>query len=253
MLKLFKRFISIFKSIGFSIADEIENPSMMLNLGIEELSESIDKITNSLAKTMANEKDLFKKYEQAKLSAENWEQKAIFALEKGNDELSKKALAEKVTEEQQAEQFWLLSNHTKQTVVKLTEQLEGLKVKLQECKIKKNILTAQYNTAKANMDIAKQIGGINGEGVGNFSKYEDKINQLTHEADAMNELVNKENQLERDFKQLEKDHNVNKEFEKLKLKLQQNNSGSSIEYYNNQNINLAPNTKLVENKTLRLN
>lgn len=217
--KLFKRFLNIFKAKANDALDRAEDPVQMLKLAIEELAHSVTKVTESLSKAMANEKDLRKKFEQHRLSAESWTQKATYALKINDEELAKQALAKKALDQKQAEQFYLLSENARTSTSLLKQQLDQLKIKLDEAKVKKNILIAQAESAKAQTEIARQLGGLDNDAMSNFSRYEEKINAMTNEADAMTELMGMNNELERNFQKLETDATVSSELEELKRKL----------------------------------
>ena len=222
--KLFKRFLNIFKAKANDALDRAEDPVQMLKLAIEELALSVNKVTESLSKAMANEKDLRKKFEQYRMSAESWTQKATYALKSNDEELAKQALAKKALDSKQSEQFYLLSENARKNTTLLKQQLDQLKIKLEEAKVKKNILIAQAESAKAQTEIARQLGGLDNDALSNFARYEEKINAMTHEADAMTELVGMNNELEREFQKLETNTTVNIELEELKRKLSEENS-----------------------------
>ena len=226
--KLFQRFLNIFKAKANDALDRAEDPVQMLKLATEELALSVTKVTESLSKAMANEKDLRKKFEQHRLSAENWTQKATYALKINDEELAKQALAKKALDHKQAEQFYLLSENARQSTNLLKQQLDQLKIKLDEAKVKKNILIAQAESAKAQTEIARQLGGLDSDAMSNFARYEEKINAMTHEAEAMNELIGMNNELERNFQKLENEVTVNTELEELKRKLAEENATGAI-------------------------
>jgi phage shock protein A len=198
-------------------------------LAIEELALSVTKVTESLSKAMANEKDLRKKFEQYRLGAESWTQKATYALRTNDEELAKQALAKKALDQKQAEQFYLLSENARKNTELLKQQLDQLKIKLDEAKVKKNILIAQAESAKAQTEIARQLGGLDNDALSNFARYEEKINAMTHEAEAMSELVGMNNELEREFQKLETNTTVSHDLEELKRKLaEENATGATI-------------------------
>lgn len=227
--KLIQRFLNIFKAKANDALDRAEDPVQMLKLAIEELATSVTKVTESLSKAMANEKDLRKKFEQYRLSAESWTQKATYALKTNDEELAKQALAKKALDQKQAEQFYLLSENARKNTTLLKQQLDQLKIKLDEAKVKKNILIAQAESAKAQTEIARQLGGLDNDAMSNFARYEEKINAMTHEAEAMNELVGMNNELERNFAKLETDVTVSAELEELKRKLaEERGTGATI-------------------------
>jgi hypothetical protein len=78
---------------------------------------------------------------------------------------------------------------------------------------------AKAQNAKAQKEIANQIGGIDNSAMSNFNKYEEKINKMDFEATALTEIVDSTNKLDREFDKLESDTKVSTDLDKLKQKL----------------------------------
>ncbi|MCU0429307.1 MAG: PspA/IM30 family protein [Cytophagaceae bacterium] len=227
--KLFQRLNSIFKAKANDALDQIEDPVQMVKLAIEELSLSVRKATEALSKAIANEKELVHKCEQHKLSAEAWMAKAEYALKSGNEELAKQALVKKSLDEKQYEQYALMADSARKNVETLKDQLNRMNLKLDEAKSKQNILLAKAQNAKAQKEIATQLGGIDNSAFSNFQKYEDKINKMDFEATALTELVDSTTKVEREFDKLESETKVSSDLDKLKAKLEQDKIKNELE------------------------
>jgi phage shock protein A len=227
--KLFQRLNNIFKAKANDALDQIEDPVQMIKLAIEELTLSVRKATEALSKAIANEKELVFKYEQHKLGSESWMAKAEYALKSGNEELAKQALVKKSLDEKQAEQYLFMAESARKNVESLKDQLNRMNLKLDEARSKQNILLAKAQNAKAQKEIATQLGGIDNSALSNFQKYEDKINKMDFEATALTELVDSTTKVEREFDKLESDTKVSSDLDKLKEKIQEDKKKAELE------------------------
>lgn len=220
---IFGRISDIFKANVNDALDKMEDPEKMIKQMVIEMQEAIAKATSGLATAMAQEKKLERDYKQNQKAAENWEQKAMQALNSGNEELARKALAKKADSEKQAQQYKAMYEQASQTTAKLKTQVETLKQKLNEARMKESTLVARSQAAKAQKKIAKEVGNLDmSSSFGKFDKWEEKILQKEAEAQAFSELAGDGmGQLEDDFTQLEKNASVDDDLAKLKAKLNQ--------------------------------
>ena len=219
--RIFQRINNLFKAKANDALDKIEDPVQMMKLAVAEMEQSIFKSTEALAKAMGNQKNLVKQAEQYQLETESWLNKATTAIKTGQDELGKKALEKKAIAEKQYEQYKALAENAGITVEQLKTQLERMKAKLAEAKAKESILSAKMSSAKAQKEIAEQLGGMNYTPLAEFSKYEKKILEAESESEAMTELISNEGKLEKEFEELETDSSVLSDYEIIKNKLKE--------------------------------
>lgn len=219
--RFFQRLNSIFKAKAHDTLDKIEDPVQMMKLAVAEMEQSIFKSTEALAKAMGNQKNLVKQAEQYKLETESWMNKATTAIKTGQDELGKKALEKKALAEKQYEQYKALAENSNVTVEQLKTQLDRMKAKLAEAKAKESILSAKMSSAKAQKEIAEQLGGLNYTPLAEFSKYEKKILEVESQSEAMTELISNEGKLEKEFEELETENAVFSDYELIKNKLKE--------------------------------
>ncbi len=219
--RLFQRLNNIFKAKANDALDKAEDPVQMMKLAVAEMEQSIFKSTEALAKAMGNQKNLVKQAEQYKLETESWLNKATTAIKTGQDELGKKALEKKALAEKQYDQYKALAENSGITVEQLKTQLDRMKAKLEEAKAKESILSAKMSSAKAQKEIAEQLGGINHSPLAEFNKYEKKILQVESESEAMTELISNEGKLEKEFEELETESSVFSDYEIIKNKLKE--------------------------------
>lgn len=220
---IFGRISDIFKSNINDALDKAEDPSKMIKLMVVEMQESISKATSGLATAMAQEKKLERDYKKHAQVAQQWEQKAMQALSAGNEDLARKALAKKADSEGQANQYKGMFDQAATTTSKLKSQVDMLKSKLNEARMKESTLQARSEAAKAQKQIAKEVGSLDfSSSFSKFDKFEEKILKQEAEAQAFTELAEGENaSLDDDFKLLEQNSAVDDDLARLRAKLNQ--------------------------------
>ncbi len=220
---IFGRISDIFKANVNDALDKMEDPEKMIKQMVIEMQEAIAKATSGLATAMAQEKKLERDYKQNLQAAENWEQKAMQALNAGNEELARKALAKKSDAEKQANQYKAMYEQASQTTEKLKNQVDQLKQKLNEARMKESTLIARSQAAKAQKKIAQQVGNLDmGSSFAKFDKWEEKILKKESEAEAFTQLSEGSmDDVNDDFKQLEKDASIDDDLARLRAKLNQ--------------------------------
>lgn len=217
----FKRIGDIFRSNVNDALDNAENPEKMIKLMVVDMKESITQSTAALAKAMAHTKQMEKKKDFHKAQSEAWQQKAMAALQAGNEDLAKKALAKKNVEDQNFANYNGMFEQADATTTKLKGQLQKLKAKFDEAKAKESMLIARSKNAEAQSDIAKNIGGFNENAFANFDKFEEKILEKEAEAEAFTEMADVDIALDDEFDALETNTAVDSELAKLKEMMNQ--------------------------------
>ncbi|MBN1639026.1 MAG: PspA/IM30 family protein [Ignavibacteriales bacterium] len=216
---LFSKFVDIIKANINDLLDKAEDPEKMIKLMIVEMQEAVVKATSALAQAMGNRNRLQQQYLAAEKQAEHWQQQARLALEKGKEDLAREALNKKVISESNAAQFKAMYESAEKDTAKLKEQVDQLKQKLEEARMKESMLIARSQTAKAKKEIAKKVGGLDQNSFAKFDKFEEKIIKIEAEAEAFSEMADAETKVRDQFRELEKEGKVDEELEKLKAEL----------------------------------
>lgn len=76
--------------------DEMENPIELLDQKLRDMEEQFNKAKLNSAQILGNVHEIEKKLDAAKKEHDDYEQKITLALNKGNEDLAKRALAKKV-------------------------------------------------------------------------------------------------------------------------------------------------------------
>lgn len=219
-LRIFQRLANIFKAKAHKAVDHLENPVEMSKLAIAELEKAISDATEAFSIAIANHKKWDRELQQACLASENWKQKAKLAIGQGNEEMAKRALTEKSNEDRKASEYTAIFQKSEKDLKMLRQNLDSLQMKLKEMKSKQSVLEAKAKNAEAQGKIAKQLTGIGTSALSNFQRYEEKINEMADQNEALQESLLSQKQLEREFDQLESNVAVNTELEELKTEMQ---------------------------------
>lgn len=254
--KLWKRLMNVIKANANEGINNLEDPVKMIKLAIEEMGLAIGKSTEALSKAIANQRQLQKKTEELTAQSNDWYQKATFAVKSNQDELAKKALERKSIIDGQLEQYTKMSKDAQVTCENLTAQLDRMKIKFEEAKAKESILIAKAESSKAQIEIAEQLGGINSSALGDFSRFEEKINKMEAEAEAKTELTNATSKLDREFETLESGSRVFNDLdairtklveeEKEKRRIEEEKQAKKLEQHFSTNSNPVSNPKVSE-------
>jgi len=215
---IFKQFVDIVKANINDILDKAEDPEKMIKLMIVEMEEAVTKATSALAQAMANEKNLQRKEDIANQETKNWDSKAVLALKSGREDLAKEALSKKINFESQSKQYSQMRTTANQATGQLKDNLDKIKMKFDEARMKQSTLSARSQTAKAQKEFAKQMGNMSNSAFSKFDKMEEKIMKLEAEGEALGEIKGA-NIKEDEFAKLDNDEKMEDELAKLKKQL----------------------------------
>jgi len=224
---LFSRIADVFKANVNDVLDKVEDPEKMLKQMVIEMEESVNKTTLAVAQAIANEKSLERKIEKAKKDREEWEQKAVQALQASRDDLARAALEKKAIADRNLNDLVPIHIQAKETANKLRQQLDSLKAKLDEARSRQSTLIARSQAAKAQKQIAQSISGVGSDAFSKFDKFEGKIEKLEAEATAFEELAGSNTSLDDEFKKLSSGTGIDNELEAMKAKLGLLNSSNT--------------------------
>ncbi|GAB1399546.1 phage shock protein PspA [Aminivibrio sp.] len=218
-MSVFLRVTDIFKANVNDMLDRMEDPEKMVKQMIIEMEEALVKATSGLAKAMANEQNLRKQQTVLTNQSRQWEEKATLAVKSGKTDLARQALSKKVIYDGQVQQYQAMVTQASNTTSQLRMQLDTLKGKLDEARMKQSTLVARSQTAKTQKEFSTILGTNVGQGAfAKFDKMEKKIEGMEAEAQAFAELSG-EGPADDPFKTMEKDQQVDTEMAKLLEKM----------------------------------
>ena len=226
------RLSTMFRSNINDLISRAENPEKMLNQLILDMKGQLAKAKQQVAGAIADEKKLQADAEAERKQAEDWEKRAMLAVQEGRDDLAKQALArfnEHLQGAQTLHETWL--KHRAET-----EQLKGslrhLNDKIEEAKRKKNILVARAKRAEAQQRIQETMSGLNDKSAfESFERMTEKIEATERKALAAAELQEEfaGDRLVQQFEALEYHGSADQQLLELKRKMGLLGAGSGGE------------------------
>lgn len=219
---MFDRFATMVRSNLNDLISRAENPEKMLNQLIVDMRSQLDKARQQVAQAIADEKKLEADSLAMKKQAEDWERRAMLAVQEGRDDLAKQALMrynEALQGAQQLHDTWVKS---KTETEALKGSLRQLNDKIEEAKRKKNILIARARRAEAQQRIQETLSGMGDKSAfESFERMQEKIEANERKAIASAEL-NEEmsgDALARQFEKLEYHGSSDQQLLELKAKM----------------------------------
>jgi phage shock protein A len=91
-MSIFERFSTMLRSNINDLISRAENPEKMLNQLILDMKSQLAKAKQEAAAAIADEKKLQADAEALKKQAEDWERRAMLAVQEGRDDLATQAL-----------------------------------------------------------------------------------------------------------------------------------------------------------------
>ncbi|MBT3916008.1 MAG: phage shock protein PspA [Rhodospirillaceae bacterium] len=217
-MTVFSRLTDIVHSNINSLLDKAEDPEKMIRLMIQEMEDTLVEVRSTAVKAIADKKEINRRLEKLDAAAEEWQDKAEFALSKNREDLAKGALVAKAKLSDQAAALRQGLDATETTLSKYNEDLAKLQAKLDEAKAKKKAIELRMKTAQKRVKIRQTLhDGRVDDAMERYSGLERRIDEL--EADAESYDLGKERTLDEEFIELAAENAIVDELERLKAKL----------------------------------
>ena len=219
-MAIFERVGDLLKANINDMLDKAENPEKMVKQIIIDMETQVNKATQGLGAAMGSEKQALKQLESAKISSDDWNKKAKMALQSGNEELAKKALAQKANIDQNIDQFQASYDMMSTQTALLKDQVRQLKSKLEEARMKQTMLIARSQMADAQKTISTSLGSTDSKSAfSKLDKMEQKVNAKEAEAQAFTEMAEGDTSVADEFAALEKESAVDDDLARLKAEM----------------------------------
>jgi phage shock protein A len=216
---MFSRISDIVQSNLNAMLDKAEDPQKVIRLIIQEMQETLVELRSVAARNLADQKSYQRKIDSATTKSNEWQKKAELALSKDREDLARSALLEKQKVTEQLEAIQQQQDSISDNLAKLQEDAGRLQEKLAEAKAKQKSLVMRQQTADVRLKVkAKEATVQIDEVITRFENYQTKIDDLEAEIDAY-DVVGSEKSLAAEFRELEKDGDVEAELAALKKKV----------------------------------
>ncbi|MEX0691062.1 MAG: PspA/IM30 family protein [Gemmatimonadales bacterium] len=226
----FARLGTVIRSNLNALIGRAEDPKKVLEQSLIDMKGQMTKVRQDVASAIADEKKLQAQVEREKQQADDWERRAMLAVQEGRDDLAKQALmrhAEHLQHAQQLHETWL--KHKADTE-NLKQSLHQMNDKLEELKRKKNVLIARQRRAEAQGRIQQTMSSMNDQSaMETFNRMEEKIDDMERQAIAATELAGElsGDSLMSEFKALEYKGSADQQLIELKQKMGLLGAGAS--------------------------
>jgi phage shock protein A len=221
MSNIFKRINDVISANINDLIDRVEDPERMIKQIIREMEDNINRAKESVVDAIASEKQLLKELENNRKLAAEWLSKAETALQNGNEELARAALARKKEHDSICKALEPSWQSAKNTSENLKAQLRALEAKLEEARRKRSSLAARQHAAEARQQMDRTLSsfeaGIRAQT--QFERMEDRVASMEARTEALLELRDDRSQLEKDFLDLEINAEIDQELLSLKAKI----------------------------------
>jgi len=194
-----------------------------VNQTVADMRTELNKVVQTSAMAMSNFNRLDAEYQKYVRQSQDWKDRAGQALDAGNEDLARKALAKKAECDQQVASMKTAVDSAQQASDKLRQQVTELKGKIDEGERTATTLVARRNAAMAQRKVAEAMSGV-GHADNAFAAlgpFEESGSREEATAKAFDQLssAGKDEDLEKQFAQLG-EHSVDKQLEALKLERQ---------------------------------
>ena len=190
-------------------------------LMMEEMRQNVRNVKTLIAGAIADLKLIEREIDAHGTEAKGWEEKAVFALKKGEEDLARRALARKSEHVEKADRYREQIGTQQEIIDSLKSSLKTLETKLD---------TMRYQTAK--LDVAESLGSFQSTAgstpstdtaidTAAFDAYDrlvDRVRDLEAQAEALAELTQGDD-LEQKFHELENNEKVEADLAALKTKI----------------------------------
>lgn len=195
---------NMFKAKVNDALDEMENPIELLDQKIRDMEESLNQAKLSSAQILGNVHEIEKKIADAKRDSEEYDAKVKLALNKGNDELAKKALERKLDADKNLNSLKLSYDDASKKAEAVKHKLIELEEEIEKTRNYRAEAAARYNNAKASEKVNEILANVDaGSNKINIDDIERKIQKKEALAEGLEDLRT-DNSLDKEFEKLER-------------------------------------------------
>jgi phage shock protein A len=223
---LLDRIGMVVKSNVNAMVTSAEDPEKILEQTIIDMQEDLVQLRQAVAQSMAALKRQEQQYNQANTQSQEWERRAMLALQKGDENLAREALSRKKSHADTSGSLKASLDQQTGQVDNLKRNLVALEGKISEAKTKKEMLKARMQSAKAQENLNNMLGKVSTNSASaTFERMEERVLMAEAKAGAAAELGM--DNLESQFAQLESGSDVDDELAALKAKMISGSSPSA--------------------------
>jgi phage shock protein A len=205
-MSFFQKLSLLIRSNLNDLIARAENPEKMLEQIIVDMREQLTKAKQELALAIADERKLKAQVETEARQAQEWERRAMLALQQDREELARQALVRQQEHGQRAQSLHETWQRQATETEKVKDALRQLNSKIEEAQRKKTLLIAKQRRAQAQRRIHETMAGLSDSSA--FEAFDRMTQRIEHNerlalasAEVSEELGG--DNLDREFKALE--------------------------------------------------
>ncbi len=217
-------FSMIVRSNVNALLENFENPERVLNQLIIDMEEELERVRANVAGVIADEIQLGRQVDNARSEAEQWQQRAVRALERKDETNAKAALEQKVRADQGAET--LAREHLKHQAetAKLHRAIRDLESKIRQAGHKRTLLVARLARVESANTVNSVLKSVDeSSALAQFRRLEKRVERAEALEEAHARLDDRDPKivdLEQQFADQEHRERLQKEFEELKRRVE---------------------------------
>ena len=220
---MLSRMINVIRANLNALLNRAEDPTKMLDQTLIDMESAFRKAKEQVARSVADRKRIQQSLAEQQGLAAKWGERAVLAVEKGDDSLAREALQRKGEHARMAAQFEHETQAHAANVEQLKTGLHELEARIEEIRRKKNLLISKQRRADAQDSIYQTLEGIHSAGaLDTIERMEHKIEEMSALADARVEMSTefRGDRLEQKFQALGPPDDVEAELLELKQRKQ---------------------------------
>jgi phage shock protein A len=159
-MNIFNKLSTLLRSNINDMIARAENPEKMLNQIITDMREQLTKAKQEVAIAIAEERKLKAQAEEDARQAQEWERRAMLAVQNDKDELARQALIRQEEFAGRAHSLYETWQRHAEETERLKDSLRQLSLKIEEARRKKNLLIAKQKRAQAQKRIHETMAGL---------------------------------------------------------------------------------------------
>ena len=188
-MNIFDRFVRVVSSNINSALKGLEDPEKVLEQAVNDMQNDLVKIRQSYAEISASLKRLQKQKEQADGLANDWYKRAQLALQKGDEELAREALARRQMQLDISNGLNKQLDMQQSNIDKLYNSMMALEAKITEAKREKDSFVARARTAKTSVQVNDMLNSLTSVSSTNsmeaFNRMKEKVESLEAQAEVL--------------------------------------------------------------------
>jgi len=197
--------------------DRAEDPEKVVKQLIADMNNQLIQVKTQVAASIADEKQLYQRYQDNQAKAADWQARAELAVERGQDDMAREALSRRNAFQQTADGFKDQYDQQAAQVETLKTALHQLEAKIQDAQTKEDLLIARARRAKAETSIRTTLSGLDqNSALASFQRIEEKVSMQEARAAALGELDT--DTMEHRFQLMEQETEVDRQLADLKVK-----------------------------------